>query len=339
MEDEKKYITAEELEEQRLEVVRLGVPHMNKAKAFWWIALSAFLLVCGGLLINAIASGGEPSLGVLFFAIPMVIIFIVFIILHGVEQKKYLQYFTPFNQVFKLQFLPTVMEESFEKVYAFEPANGINRDIVRTSGIFPSFDFIATNDYLRARHNGMDFEYCDIKLEEEHWERDSDGGSKKVIDTVFRGFFIIAQFDHFVDTPLFVRAGGGNGNVKTESEQFNRMFSVYCENEVDALRILTPTVMDDIIKFKEFTKNDINLSFFEDKIHFNTYNVKDFLEIAYSIEQPVSESRKGVDEDIKYIKEMLDRINMRNLKSKSSRTQRTDEDFVGNAAYQNEQHD
>jgi hypothetical protein len=336
--EEKKYITAEELEAARLEVVRLGVPHMKKAKTYWWIALAAFLITCLSLLINAAASGGETNIGVLFFAIPLVVVFIVFIILHGVEQKKYMAYLNPFNAMYKLQFLPTVLEESFEKVFAFEPQNGLSREIVKKSGIFPTFDFIATNDYLRARHDEMNFEYCDIKLEEEHYERDSDGSTKKVIDTVFQGFFIIAEFDHFVDTPVYITAGGGRGNVQTESAEFNRLFSVTSENEVDALRILTPAMMDDILKFKEFTKNNICLAFLDDKIYFNVRDVVDRLEIAYSIEKPISESRKGVDDDIVYIKEVLNRLNMRNLKSKASRRQRSDEDFEGNAVYQNEQH-
>jgi hypothetical protein len=336
--EEKKLITAEELEEARLEVVRIGVPHKKKASIYFWIALASFLAACLVLFINAAVNGEDGNVGVIVFGGTLAIVFIVFILLHGKEQKEYMKYLNPFNAMYKMQFLPGIMEEAFEKVYAFEPQNGLSRETVEQSGIFPTFDYIATNDYFRAKHDDMNFEYCDMQLQEKHYERDSDGSLKTVIETVFRGFFIIAEFDHFVDTPLYVTAGGGHGNITTESGIFNRTFSVRCENEVDALRILTPATMEHILKFKEFTKNDINLAFFDDKIYFNTRDVKDRLEIAYSIEKPISESRISVDEDIAYIKEILDRINMRNLKSKSSRRQRSDEDFKSNAVYQNEQH-
>jgi hypothetical protein len=204
------------------------------------------------------------------------------------------------------------------------------------SGIFPSFDYITTNDYLRASHKGVNFEYCDIELQERREERDADGDTRTVIDTVFLGVFIIAEFDHFVDTPLFVTEGGGKGNVTTESAIFNQNFSVKCENELDALRILTPAIMDHILVIKEFCKNNINLAFFDDKIFFCSSLGGDRLEIAGSIETPISESRKKIDEDIVFIKQLLDLINIRNLKSKSSQRKTNYADFEGNAVYQNE---
>jgi hypothetical protein len=338
--EEKKYITADELEAARLEVVRLGGPHKKKASIFFWIALASFLALIVATFAFNDGSGDAASVSVggWVLLIGLTVSFIGFFILHGVFQKKYMKFLNPYNTMYKMQFLPGIMDESFEKVFAFEPQNGLSKEIVQKSGIFPTFDYIATNDYLRASHNETGFEYCDIQLQEVHYETDSDGSRKRVVDTVFSGFFIITEFDHFVDTPVYITAGGGRGNVTTESEVFNSRFSVRCESEVDALRILTPATMDHILKIREFTKNDINLAFFDDKIYFNTRDVKDRLEIAYSIEIPISESRKKIDEDIAYIKDVLNLVAMRNLKSKSSRRQRTDEDFKGNAVYQNEQH-
>jgi hypothetical protein len=339
--EEKGFVTAEELEAARLEVVRLGGPHKRNSSIFFWIALASFIALAIATVVigmNTGSNAADVGVGGWVFLGALTVLFILFFILSRIQQNAYMKYLNPYNTMYKTQFLPGVLSESFEKVFAFEPQNGLSREIVKKSGIFPTFDFIATNDYLRASHDGMGFEYCDIQLQEEHYERDSDGDRRKVIETVFRGFFIIAEFDHFVDTPTYVTAVGGKGNITTESDNFNRLFSVRCENEVDALRILTPEMMDYIIKFREFTKNDINLAFFDDKIFFNVRDVKDRLEIAYAIDKPIEESRKGIDEDIAYIKELLNRLNMRNLKSRSSRRQRTDEDFAGNAVYQNEQH-
>ncbi|MDR0946591.1 MAG: DUF3137 domain-containing protein [Ruminococcus sp.] len=334
--EERKFVTAEELEAARLEVIRLGGPHLKKAKTYWWIALSGFLGTCVILLINAMVSGGETNVAVFVLAGILTVVFIVFIMLHGKEQKIYMNYLNPFNATYKTQFLPAILEESFEKIYAFEPHNGLSKEIVIKSGIFPSFDYITTNDYLRASHNGMNFEYCDTELQERHEESDSDGGTRTVIDTMFLGVFIIAEFDHFVDTPLYILDGGGKGTVTTESEIFNQNFSVKCENEIDALRILTPEMMDHILKIKEFCKKSIDLAFFDDKIYFCSSLGGDRLEIAGSIDIPVYESRKQVDEDIVFIKQLLDLLNIRNLKSKSSQRKLTDEDYKGNSVYQNE---
>jgi hypothetical protein len=96
-------------------------------------------------------------------------------------------------------------------------------------------------------------------------------------------------------------------------------------------------MMDDILKLKEYCKKPINLAFFDDKIFLSSEPGKDLLEIALDIKKPISESRKQIDKDIDFITGILDQLSFRNLKSKSSRRQTTDEDFIGNAVYQNEQ--
>jgi hypothetical protein len=337
--DENKAITAEELEAERLEVLRLGVPHQKLAKTYFWLAVGFFLGTCLVTIILTAGSGDNAAdvspavwviIGIFLAA------FITFYFLSAKESKIYMDYLNPFNTKYKMQFLPGILNESFDKVYAFEPQNGLSREIVEKSTIFPSFDYITTNDYLRAKHGDLKFEYCDMELQEKHVERDSDGDTRTVIKTVFTGVFIIAEFDHFVDTPLYIRNGGGHSTVLTESEAFNSQFSVHCDNAVDALRILTPETMDHILKIKEFCGSSIALAFFDDRLYFRAHLGGDRLEIAGSIDKPISESRIQVDEDLKYIKELLDLLAMRNLKSRASRRVTTDEDFAGNATYQNE---
>jgi hypothetical protein len=337
--EEKKYVTAEELEAARQDVLKFGGKHRTLALVFGNLTLVCALgLVPAIAFLQSGASGSDSSVpGFIFLGFCLAGV-VVFAVIASRHQAEYMKYLNPYNAMYKTQFLPSILQSRLDKVFAFEPQNGLALEIVVNSGIFPGFDFIATNDYLRASYKDVNFEYCDMQLQQERTSTDSDGDTHTTIVTVFTGVFIVAEFDHFVNTPLFVRAGGGSGNVATESEVFNRNFSVSCDEAVDALRILTPQMMDDLLKLREYCRKPISLAFFDDKIFFQTEPGRDLLEIAVDIKKPIEESRKQIDKDIDFIIGILDRLNLRNLKSRASRKKSTDEDFAGNAVYQNEQY-
>jgi hypothetical protein len=336
--EEKKYVTAEELEAARLDVLKFGGGHKKAASRFGTLAIVLFLALFVFALILIIGKEQDevnvPGIvicGVIF------VVCAVFAQLHNIQKSKYMKYLNPYNAMYKTQFLPGILESSFDEIYAFEPKNGLSREIVIKSGIFPGFDYITTNDYFRAKSGDLKFEFCDMQLEAIRETTDSDGDKTTERVTVFLGFFIISEFDHFVNTPLYVTAGAGGGNVTTESEIFNSTFSIKCDSPVDALRILTPQMMNHILKIKELCKKPVSLAFFDDKIFFQCSIGRDLLEITGKIEKPISESRIRVDEDIKFIKSLLDLLNMRNLKSRASQRITGDEDFTGHSVYQNEQ--
>jgi hypothetical protein len=328
--EEKKYVSADELEAARLEVMRVGGKARAAAKLYGNLALGFFLGGCLLILIFGIANQGSSELNVPSIVIVsgMVVAFIVFGARNMKHHTEYMKYFNPYNEMYKTQFLPSILKDNFQEFYSFEPQNGLSKEIVIKSDIFPGFARIITNDYLRAKLDDVKFEFCDIELKSEN--RDGEQ------TTCFWGIFIVTEFDHFVDTPIYVISGAGMGNVTTESEIFNRYFSVHCEKSVDALRILTPQVMDNILKLKELCKKDIRIGFSDDKIYFNLNDWRNRFEIGNSMDKPIIEARKEIDEDILLIKKILELLNIRNLKSQSSQKQTTDEDFAGNAVFQDE---
>jgi hypothetical protein len=202
---------------------------------------------------------------------------------------------------------------------------------VEDAGIFPSFEMITTNDYIRAEHGGLPFEFCDLLLQREVESTDGDRTTTH-IETAFQGIFIIAAFDHFSNSPLLIRSGGGRGNFTTESIAFNEQFSMDTDDPVGALRILTPQMMEHILTIKNRC-GTINLCFKNDKIYFCTKREKDTLEIALDINIPISVVRKQVDSDISFILELVALLHARNLKSGSTQAEAS----ASETAHQNEQ--
>jgi hypothetical protein len=334
--EEMKCATTDELEAARLEVLRLGGPYKDKSMKFAWLTFLGFVcLVIAFFYFLSINEGNNNHWIPAFIVFGVIIaVMSVFVRHFAKHHNEYIKYLTPFNETYKAQLLPIIMDESFDKVYAFESKNGLAKEIIVESGIFPDFKYITTNDYLRAKYGEIKFEFCDVLLEREKSARDVDGRPFSDDVTAFEGLLIVMEFDHFVDTPTFIISGEGQGNVTTESILFNRQFSVKCENTVDALRILTPMMMEEIIKLKEFCKRKINLSFSDDKIYFCLDDRHNRFEIAGSVEKPIAESRVKIDADIKYIKELLDHLDMRNLKSKLSQKKTEDKDYKGRSVHQ-----
>jgi steroid 5-alpha reductase family enzyme len=121
--EEKKFVTAEELEAARLEVIRLGGPHKKTSSRFGIAAILTFVALFIFAVALITASENNESL-----TLPGVIISIIVFIICGVllsisskHQSEYLKYLNPYNLMYKMQFLPAILEESFDTIYAFEP--------------------------------------------------------------------------------------------------------------------------------------------------------------------------------------------------------------------------
>jgi hypothetical protein len=331
--EEKKYLAEAELEAARLEVLKKGGKHLVLGRMFFILALLSGFSIMLGFGVPFFFEGTKWE-----FILPLVWIFgslalcIVYGLLGNKQSKKYMEILSPYNEKYKMEFLPAILAERFDKLLAYEPAHGFDREVVKDAGIFPSFEMITTNDYIRAEHGGLLFEFCDLLLQREV-ESTNDDSISKSIETAFQGIFIIASFDHFSDTPLLIRAGGGKGNFTTESDAFNAQFSMDTDDPVGALRILTPQMMEHILIIKNRLGGSVNLCFKNDKIYFCTSRNKDTLEIALDVTQPIAVARKQVDNDISFILEVVGLLNARNLKSSASKTEATS----SKTAYQNEQ--
>jgi hypothetical protein len=239
-------------------------------------------------------------------------------------KKIYNKYFDPFNYKFKTQFLPAVMAERFEKFYEFKTAYGISQERAAETKVFMYTDYTmySPSDYLHANFEGMDFEYSDVKLErwETYKEENDEEGVHYVTTKVmgFKGSLIIGEFDHFCDTPLYLYHNNGNGksNITTESEEFNRRFSARCENPTDALRFLTPHMMENLLALKNFAEN-INVSFINNMVCVCVDDRSDRFELPRDINIPITETRKKIDKDLDFIIEILKHMNVWNLKAKT----------------------
>ena len=112
-----------------------------------------------------------------------------------------------------------------------------------------------SNDYISAKYKEINFECADVHIEEEY--RDSDGDTSYT--TIFKGQWFIFDFNKNFKANIQICEKSFRGTkrgvffsnevyekVKMEDVDFNSMFKIYAENELDAFYILTPNMMEKI---------------------------------------------------------------------------------------------
>lgn len=162
---------------------------------------------------------------------------------------------------------------------------------------------IGLKDYLFSqifkkrvdRHNGEDLveatiDKTKIKFSELHTEHkttttNSKGRRQTHWSTIFKGVFFIVDFNKTFNQFTVVLPDynqqmfgdlfksfqlGKRGNatlVNMDHPEFEKMFKVYSEDAIEAHYLLTPNLMERIIKLKEKFDNDVYLSFNKSKLH------------------------------------------------------------------------
>ncbi|MBN2863130.1 MAG: DUF3137 domain-containing protein [Bacteroidales bacterium] len=153
------------------------------------------------------------------------------------------------------------------------------------SGIFTlSVDSYTGEDHFVGKIGKTDIEFSEVTAKHLN-TTSSNQGSKQEYTIIFKGVFIIADFNkHFKtntivlpDTAekLFGKFGqtlqsigaGKKKLVRLENPEFEKEFCVYGDDQVEARYILTPSLMERILAYKRKWKSRISLSFCDSKVY------------------------------------------------------------------------
>ena len=181
---------------------------------------------------------------------------------------------------------------------------------VRQSEIFDGFDRFRADDLVCANAGGVDFMFCDIRLEKEI-------GTgipfifKNNYATFFEGPFFMANFNKKIHSDVFVfsdaaapagidlppsglpRGLWSDRKIPIDNADFNANFSVYASDTVAVMYVLTPALMEKILSLKQLVKSDISLSFKQNKIYIAISRGADSFEP--SLDQPILNARIAKD--------------------------------------------
>lgn len=282
-----------------------------RKKALNIILIGIFLTIIIAIILFIIAD--SPFIGLFAFISGIIITFIIDII--------------PTNK-FNLAFKEVVVLKALKEVFTdliYEPERGLDIYIIKNTGMMDMGDRYSSNDYISGKYKNINIVQADVHIEEENVTTDSDGNTTTSYETIFKGRWMIFDFNKNFNANIQVREKGfGNARISNwgekikykkimmENEVFNNNFLIYAQNEHDAFYVLTPSLMEKIQKLANNISGKLLFCFINNKLHIGIDNNEDAFE--HSIFAKINEANisNEVLQDIKLITTFVDELNLDN---------------------------
>ncbi|MCR5517658.1 MAG: DUF3137 domain-containing protein [Lachnospiraceae bacterium] len=194
----------------------------------------------------------------------------------AVEKDKYRKYY-------KENFVKNILEDIYDRV-VYNPTKGIEERVLSSTGLIRTGTTYRSEDYIGASYHGINFEQSDVDITVKQ------GKSSR---TIFKGRWMIFDFNKRFKSNVMVAQKGFEAvttrsmisrkihsvdKISTESESFNKRFDVYAEEGHDAFYILTPVLMERIMRLDMSHKGQLALCFHNNKLYVGINDKKDFFE-------------------------------------------------------------
>lgn len=157
--------------------------------------------------------------------------------------------------------------QSFCENATFTPEQGIHESEFRNCGLFTSPDRYHTEDLIEGRKGKTAFCCAEVHAEERKTRVDSKGRTSHYWVDIFKGFLFIADFQKDFQGHTTVRRNSlfklsfGGSRVKLENPDFEKTFDVYSTDQVEARYLLSPSMMERLLKLETELNKDITVSF------------------------------------------------------------------------------
>lgn len=246
----------------------LNVLEVQRLKVRNKVLLALFIIIPLAVLIAFLAKNGDFS---------------IFIVIIGGVAVAGISYFVSkdYKKNFKKGIIESIVHFIDESLHYIRTSS-ISRSSFMESKIFTRRpDEYKGDDYVRGKIGQTQLEFSEIHAK--YVTHDSKG--RRHAHTIFKGLFFIADFNkHFSgrtvvlpDTAekLFGQIGTMLQSmnkmrgqlIKLEDPEFEKMFAVYGDDQIEARYILSTSLMSRIVEFKKKSKRTVYFSFIGSKVY------------------------------------------------------------------------
>ncbi len=233
------------------------------------------------------------------------------------------------NKKYKSNFKDYFVKASLNNIFTdlvYKPDSGISRDVIASTGMMYMGDIYTSNDYISGKYKNINVVQADVHIQEEHQTTDSDGNTTTTYVTIFKGRWMIFDFNKTFKANVQVcQKGFGNNKVNTlfsksryqkvemESDDFNKRFKTYAQDPHDAFYILTPSLMEKITRLDDNNKGKLLLCFINNQLHVGIYDNKDSFEPTSCFKKlDINKISTMISTDISKITMFVDELNLDN---------------------------
>ncbi len=208
----------------------------------------------------------------------------------------------------------TILKEAFENV-KYDPQKFLEVKLLQKANIF-KFDEVSGSDYVQATYKGVNIKMSDIEISSATDVAFSKGNLAGSEELHFSGLWIVCDFHKKLSTELtlFERRGIGKlftfGSTQTEYSDFNKKFYISTQNQHEAFYILTPHMMEYIIKMDKKADGDTYMSFLQEgKVHIAINSGMNAFELA-NLSTNANELRERFRNEILYVTDLIDELHL-----------------------------
>jgi hypothetical protein len=221
--------------------------------------------------------------------------------------------FSKMVRTFKTTFLKEKIGEWVENG-VYEPDRGLALNEVYQCEFMRHADRFHAEDYIRGSLDGVQFEMCDIKLEERRVEH-TKNGTRTYYVPFFTGQFYAVDFNKDFNGALQVleterpRSKRPFKKIKMESVQFNKIYKTYTTNDHTAFYLITPQMMERMMKIEQDHPGNIGFAFIDNKMYLAIDNNRSLLEVQMF--RPLDERRiEAFKQDFQLIKDVIHELKL-----------------------------
>lgn len=232
------------------------------------------------------------------------------------------------TEEYKLAFKEVYVLKALKKFFTqlrYEPLNGIPKNIIYNTGMMKIGDRYTSNDLLIAKYKDIKIIQADVHIEDKRERRNSKGNRETYWVTLFKGKWMIFDFNKNFKANIQVKQKGFNNSkitnwwneekfkkIEMEDQTFNSQFTIYAQDEHDAFYVLTPSLMEKIKKLTKQIKGKMIFCFIDNKLHVGLENGIDSFEPNIFAEIDEEKIIESLTKDIKVVTSFVDELDLDN---------------------------
>lgn len=209
----------------------------------------------------------------------------------------------------------------------YSPNHYINEKFVKKCSILPNFNKINGSDYISGNYRGQKFVYCDLLLEWETKEIDSDGHRRTRTTTQFQGQVMKMELGKDIEGFVQIRekknprkSNGffanilgtvtSHNSIETENVAFNNQFEIKTSDDQLAFYILTPQFMESVMRLDKMADGYTNIEFRGTSVVVTLNNGRDSFEVNKTLvsQRRLEKYRQNFRDELEIILGMFDEI-------------------------------
>ena len=212
-------------------------------------------------------------------------------------------------------------------IIEYSPNNYINEKFVKKCSILPNYNKIQGSDYVSGNYRGRKFTYCDLLLEWQTKERDSDGHRRTRTTTQFQGQVMKMELGKDIGGFVQIKErknprkrqgfianilgmGEAHNSIETENVEFNNQFEIKASNDQLAFYILTPQFMESVMRLDELAEGYTNIEFRGTSVVVTLNNGKDSFEVKKTLgsQRRLEKYRQSFREELAIVLGVFDEV-------------------------------